>query len=103
MKSLKKDAVDIMCKVDEVNKNYITYEKENKVIYMKVEKALYCCVQSALLWWNTFKSKLEQMGFKLNPYEPCIANKEINNKWYTICWCVDDMKFCIKIIQLSVE
>ena len=36
-------------------------------------------VQSALLWYNTFKSKLEQMGFKINPYDPCIANKEINN------------------------
>ena len=81
-----------MCKVDEGYKKYITYEKGNKVMYMKLDKALYGCVQSALLWHNTFKSKLEQMGFKINPYDPYIANKEINNKQCTKCWFVDDMK-----------
>ena len=47
---IKNDAVDIMCKVYEGYKKYITYEKGNKVIYMKLDNALYGCVQSALLW-----------------------------------------------------
>ena len=31
-------------------------------------------------------------GFKLNPYDPCVANKVIGGTQMTICWNVDDMK-----------
>ena len=55
---IKNDAVDIMCKVDKSYQKFLIYEKGNKVIYMKLNKALYSCVRSALLWYNTFKSKL---------------------------------------------
>ena len=89
---IKNDAVDIMCKVDEGHKKYITYEKGIKVIYMALDKALYSCVQSALLWYNTFKSKLEHMRFEKNPCDPWIVNKKINNKQCTIFWYVVDIK-----------
>ena len=32
------------------------------------------------------------MGFELNPYDTCVANKTINNKQCTIVWYVDDTK-----------
>ena len=32
------------------------------------------------------------MGFKLNPYDRCVANKMINGKQCTIAWYVDDNK-----------
>ena len=32
------------------------------------------------------------MDFKINPYEKCIANKEINEKQCTLAWYVDDNK-----------
>ena len=32
------------------------------------------------------------MVFKLNKYDPCVANKIINGKQCTICWYVDDTK-----------
>ena len=32
------------------------------------------------------------MGFELNPYDLCVANKIINGKQYTIVWYVDDNK-----------
>ena len=32
------------------------------------------------------------MGFKLNPYDRCVANKTINGKQCTIAWYVDDNK-----------
>ena len=32
------------------------------------------------------------MGFKLNPYDACVANKTINGKQCTIVWYVDDNK-----------
>ena len=63
-----------MCKVDEGYKKYMIYQKGNKV--MKLDKALYGFVQLVLLRYNTFKSKLEQMGFEINTNDPCIANKK---------------------------
>ena len=32
------------------------------------------------------------MGFELNPYDECVANKMINDKQCTIAWHVDDNK-----------
>jgi hypothetical protein len=32
------------------------------------------------------------MGFKLNPYDTCIANKTTDKKQCTIAWYVDDTK-----------
>ena len=36
-------------------------------------------------------SELEDYGFKLNPYNPCIANMEINGSQVTMVWHVDDL------------
>jgi hypothetical protein len=35
---------------------------------------------------------LEANGFTLNPYDPCVANKMVNGKQFTITWHVDDLK-----------
>ena len=35
---------------------------------------------------------LESRGFSLNPYGPCVVNKMINGKQFTITWHVDDLK-----------
>ena len=35
---------------------------------------------------------LEEIGFKLNPYNPCFSNLTINGNQMTICWHVDDLK-----------
>jgi hypothetical protein len=32
------------------------------------------------------------VGFELNPYESCVANKQINGQKCTIIWHVDDLK-----------
>ena len=32
------------------------------------------------------------MGFEINPYDLCVANKIINGTQFTICWYVDDLK-----------
>ena len=55
-------------------------------------KALYGCIESALLWYNPYKDKLEKEGFVLNTYAKCTANKMINGKQCTIQWYVDDNK-----------
>jgi len=86
------DAVDIMCKVDNKYEAFVTIENGKRVLYLRLLKALYGCVRSALLWYELFSSTLKQMGFALNPYDPCVANKMINGKQCTIGWYVDDTK-----------
>lgn len=49
-------------------------------------------MQAALLWYETFSCCLKANGFKLNKYDPCVANKIIDGKQCTICWHVDDSK-----------
>ena len=36
--------------------------------------------------------KLVSWGFTINPYDQCVANKQINGKQCTIVWHVDDLK-----------
>jgi hypothetical protein len=70
----------------------LTTKNGKKLFYMELLKALYGCIKSALLWYKLFTSTLQEMGFILNPYDSCIANKMINGKQCTICWFVDDLK-----------
>ena len=86
------EVVDIFCKLDEKYKKYVVEENGIKVLYVRLNKALYGCVQSALLWYELFANTLKEMGFELNPYDPCVANKIINGKQCTITWYVDDLK-----------
>ena len=90
------EAVDIMCDVNYDYKAYVTMERGKMVLYMQLVKALYGCVRSAILWYETFCECLEQLGFKLNRYDPCVANKMVNGEQCTICWYVDDCKISHK-------
>jgi hypothetical protein len=74
------ESVNIMCNMSEDYKQYIYIENRKKVLYLKLLKALYGCVQSALLWYDLFSSTLQGKGFKLNPYNTCVANKTIDGK-----------------------
>ena len=51
------------------------------------------CAQLLLLFWQKLsKQQLEDWGFKINPYDWCVANKTINGKQCTILWHIDDLK-----------
>ena len=89
---LRDEYVDMMCTA---NPKYILYVKVingQKVLYLKVLRAIYGCIKSALLWYDLFSSTLIKMGFTINPYDRCIANKIINGTQCTIVWYVDDAK-----------
>jgi hypothetical protein len=77
-----------------------TTKSGKKLLYVELQKALYGYIKSALLWYKLFKSTLEGMGFVINPYDMCVANKMINGKQCTICWYMDNLK--ISLVQLSV-
>jgi len=74
------EAVDILCKVNSRYEQFVTMEHGQRVLYLKLLKALYGCVWSALLWYQLFVGTLERIGFKLNPYDLCIANKLVEGK-----------------------
>jgi hypothetical protein len=58
-----------------------------------MKNALYgTMVASLLLYYRKFTKSLTQIGFEINPYDPCVANKIIEGKQMTICFHVDDCK-----------
>jgi hypothetical protein len=86
-------SVDIICSVNPMYMKFVIIERGNiKVLFVRLGKAMYGCVKSALLWYNQFSSTLEGMGFALNPYDSCIANKVIDGSQCTIVWYVDNTK-----------
>ena len=69
----------------------MTRENNRKVIYVVVLKALYGMLIASLLWHQKFREDLESIGFKFNIYDPCVANRMINNKQHTTRFHVDDI------------
>jgi hypothetical protein len=70
----------------------VTIENGKQVIYVILTKALYGTLQAALLFCQNLSTALEELNFKINPYDFCVANKEINGKQCTIVWHVNDLK-----------
>ncbi len=56
-----------------------------------MEKALYGMMKSALLFYCKLVADLRSIGFELNPYDPCVANKMMDGNQMTICYHVDDL------------
>jgi hypothetical protein len=99
---------EIMIKTaPEIYQKYIYVGPDNKpVLYVKLQKALYGCLRSALLFYLKLLKDLEGNGFKLNPYDPCVANKMVNGKQFTITWHVDDLKLShvdLKEVDKTIE
>ena len=83
----------LLTKVDpEQYSQFMATERGKQVIYVKLKKALYGTLQAALLFWKDLSGYLKEMGFELNPYDRCVANKMIDGKQCTILWHVDDLK-----------
>ena len=71
---------------------HMVKEKGKPVIYVELLKALYGTLRAACLFWETLSRKLQEWGFTINPYDSCVANKEIEGQQCTITWHVDDLK-----------
>ncbi len=48
-------------------------------------------MKSALFFYRKLVADLRSIGFELNPYNPCVANKMIDGHQMTICWHVDNL------------
>merc|ERR1711966_624925 len=72
---------------------YIWYTKKGvPMLYVQIEKTLYGMLRAALLFYRKLRADLEDMGFEVNPYDPCVANKIGNGSQCTIVWHADDLK-----------
>ena len=90
---LEGEDVDLMCDVNPAYRAYACRARNGKkTLFLRLAKALYGCVKSAFLWYELFLSTLKQLGFKLNPYDLCVANAHIKGAQCTIVWYVDDNK-----------
>jgi hypothetical protein len=84
---------ELLVKIDPIlYRKYIQNENGKPVLYVALKKALYGTLKAALLFWKKLTSKLKEWGFTINPYDSCVANKEINGSQCTILWHVDDLK-----------
>jgi hypothetical protein len=84
--------VDILIQINpEIYGPYVVYENGKKVIYLQVLRALYGMLISSLLFYKKFRKDLEENGYEFNPYDPCVANKNINGHQHTIRFHVDDL------------
>ena len=61
-----------------------TDKKGDKVLYIRLNCGLYGCIHNTLLFWEKLSRDLKSQGFKLNPYDPCVANKIVNGHQFTI-------------------
>ena len=84
---------ELMVQVDpKLYRKYVTTNAKGKtVLYVQLEKAVYGMMKSALLFYRKLVADLVSLGYDINPYDPCVANKNINGKQMTICWHVDDL------------
>ena len=88
------ELVDMLVTIaPEVYEPYVTVDKKgNKQILVECLNAIYGTMVVALLYYEKFTNSLEKKGFKKNPYDPCVWNKQIDGKQCTICFHVDDCK-----------
>ena len=98
-----------------LHRNYVITSKQGvPILYVKLNKARFGTLCIAVLFYKNIRSNLEEIGFEINPYDPCVANMTINSSQVTFCWHVDDLKvshkeesaidaFVLKICKIFVN
>ncbi len=67
-------------------------ESGQKVLIVECLNAIYGMMVAALLYYKKCVKSLTKQGFKLDPYDGCVANKIVKGKQITICFYVEDCK-----------
>ena len=63
-----------------IHRRHIWYNRQGQsMLNVQLKKALYVTLKAALLFWNLLSGTLQDWGFKLNLYDKCVANQNINN------------------------
>ena len=77
----------------EIYRKHITINRKGEtVLYLISLNVIYVIMKAALLFYQKFVGDLMTIGFDLNPYDSCVANKTTNGKQLILVWHVDDIK-----------
>jgi hypothetical protein len=90
--------VDMLLEIaPDVYKDFVTTDKKgNKQLIVQCQNAIYSTMVASLLYYRKFSKSLMDIGFKFNPYDPCVANKMVDGYQTTITFHVDDCKLSHK-------
>ena len=75
--------IDVLIEIDPEYEKYVTYERGQRVLYVHIQRAIYGMLMSGLLFYKKFRKSIESIGHKVNPHDPCVANKMIEGKQHT--------------------
>jgi hypothetical protein len=64
--------------IDRMYDKYNNHEGTRKTLYVKLHKALYGTLRKALLFYKKISQQPQEWRFKINPYDSCIYNKQID-------------------------
>ena len=96
--------VNILLEIDhDLYAPYVVYDHGKQLVYVIMLKALYGTILLPMLYYKKFHKDLELIGYKVNPYEPCVANKIIKGSQHTVAWFVDDLKTSHKLKEVNDE
>jgi hypothetical protein len=85
--------VDILLEIcPGIYDDYVIMEGKHKILYVRMLVALYGMIISSILWYKKFQKDIESIGFEVNPYDICVANRTVKGKQHTVTWHVDDVK-----------
>ena len=68
---------------------------------VQCQNELYGTMVARLLYYRKFTNSLTGVGFKINSYDPCAANKMIDGQQMTICYHVDDCKLSHRMSKFN--
>jgi hypothetical protein len=90
--------VDMLLEIaPDVCNSYVTTDKKGiKQLTVQCQNAIYGTMMASLLYYKKFSKSLIHIVFKFNPYDPCVANKQMSGSQMTICFHADDCKLSHK-------
>lgn len=101
-------------------RKYLVDENGKKVLYAESAKVLCGILRGALLFWEKVSAQLVEWGFVINPYDWCVANKDVEYEvgddesgqpimeraQMTLGWHVDDFIIthkCPKVVDAFIS
>ncbi len=102
---LKGELAEMMIQIaPQTYQKYVTVDRKGTpILYVKLQKALYGLMRAILLFYRKLQKELEQYGFKVKPYNPCIANMTTSSgEPMTVIWHIDNlMGTCMEDFELT--
>ena len=75
----------ILCEiVSKVCKEYASFKNRKKISCAKMLKALGSMLKKLLLYCEKFMADIRKLGHKVNPCDPCAANKHVGNNQHAL-------------------